>query len=125
MRIPLALVLLLAALVSDGCLHRKKAVTETVSGQAPAAASTPAPTTLIVTPGNGLTGKVVRYNAAGRFVVLEFPVGQMAALEQRLFVYRDGLKVGELKVTGPQRDDHIVADVTSGEALAGDEVREQ
>ena len=68
---------------------------------------------------------MARYNDAGRFVVLEFPVGHMPASEQRLFVYRGGLKVGEIKVTGPQRDDHIVADLTGGEAQAGDEVRDR
>jgi hypothetical protein len=78
-----------------------------------------------VTPANVLTGKVARYNEAGRFVVLEFPVGRMPRLEQRLFVYRNGLKVGELKVTGPQREERIVADVVAGEAQAGDEVRDR
>jgi hypothetical protein len=99
-----------------------------LAGAAPAPAVTPvasAPGTLIVTPGSGLTGKVARYNDAGRFVVLEFPVAHMPALQQQLFVYRNGLKVGELKVTGPQRDDHTVADLTTGEAQAGDEVRDR
>lgn len=119
-----------------GCAHKPEAVFKPVAGAtpgsprtsaaaAPAPASQPASGTLIVTPARSLAGKVARYNDAGRFVVLEFPVGQMAALEQRLFVYRNGLKVGELKVTGPQRDDHIVADLTNGEAQAGDEVRDQ
>jgi hypothetical protein len=40
-------------------------------------------------------------------------------------VYRRGLKVGEVKVTGPQRDDNIVADITAGEAAVGDEVRDR
>ena len=79
--------------------------------------------TLIVTPMPVLTGRVTSYNAPGRFVVLNFPVGHLPQLEQRLDVYRQGIKVGEVKVTGPQRDDHIVADVTQGEVEAGDEVR--
>jgi hypothetical protein len=49
----------------------------------------------------------------------------MAAIDQRLNVYRGGLKVGELIVTGPQREDSIVADVTAGEARTGDEVRDR
>jgi hypothetical protein len=81
------------------------------------------PAELIVTPGNSLTGKVVRYNEAGRFVVLDFPLGRTPPLEQRLFVYRSGLKVGEIKITGPQIENHIVADLTTGEAQPGDEVR--
>lgn len=80
---------------------------------------------LLVTPENSLTGRVLTYNGAGRFVVLDFPVGKLPALEQTLFVYRQGLKVGEVKVTGPERDTNTVADLVSGEAQKGDEVRDQ
>jgi hypothetical protein len=85
----------------------------------------PAPTPAIVTPDQVLAGKVTRFNEAGRFAVLEFPITHMPAIGQILFVYRSGLKVGEVKVTGPQRDDHTVADLTTGEALPGDEVRDK
>ena len=80
---------------------------------------------LIVTPENSLTGRVLTYNEAGRFVVLDFPVGKVPGRDQTLFVYRQGLKVGELKVTGPERDTNTVADLVSGEAQKGDEVRDQ
>jgi len=80
---------------------------------------------LLVTPENSLTGKVVTYNVAGRFVVLDFPVGRLPALDQRLFVYRLGLKVGEIKITGPERDTNTVGDLVSGQAQKGDEVRDQ
>ncbi len=79
----------------------------------------------VVTPEKGLIGTVASANTTARFVVLNFPVGRLPAVEQRLQVYRSGLKVGELKVSGPQLDDAIVADITAGEAKAGDEVREQ
>jgi len=80
---------------------------------------------LLVTPENSLTGRVLAYNAAGRFVVLDFPVGKLPAQERTLFVYRQGLKVGEVKITGPERDTNTVADLVSGEAQKGDEVRDQ
>jgi hypothetical protein len=35
------------------------------------------------------------------------------------------LKAGEVKITGPQRDSDIVADLTAGDAQVGDDVREQ
>jgi hypothetical protein len=79
----------------------------------------------IVTPDAGLTGKVAVYNEPGRFVVLNFPIGQMPKTGTRLFVYRNSLKVGEVKVTGPQRDDNIVADLVSGEARPADEIRDR
>jgi hypothetical protein len=68
---------------------------------------------------------VSAYNAVGRFVVLSFPVGRMPRLDQTLFLYRNGLKVAEVKVTGPQRDNNVVADIISGDAQAGDEVRSE
>jgi hypothetical protein len=80
---------------------------------------------LIVTPENALVGKVALVNSAARFVVLNFPLGKMAAAEQRLNLYRRGLKVGEVKVTGPAREDNIVADLVAGEAEVGDEARSQ
>jgi hypothetical protein len=75
-------------------------------------------------PDTALQGKVVSINASLRFVVLNFPVGRMAAVDQLMIVYRQGQKVGEIKVTGPQQDDNIIADVTTGDAQVGDEVRE-
>ena len=87
---------------------------------APAAALNP-----IVTPDNSLTAKVAAYNSAVRFVVLTFPVGPMPAMDQTLFLYRNGFKVGEVKITGPQRDNDTVADLVTGTAQVGDEVRDQ
>jgi len=81
--------------------------------------------TRIFTPDNLMVARVSSYNAAGRFVVLECPIDKMPILDQVLFVYRGGMKVGEIKVTGPARDNHTVADVIAGEALKGDEVRDK
>ena len=62
---------------------------------------------------------------AGRGWNKFFAVGQMPMLEQKLNVYRGGLKTGEVRITGPQRDDNIVADIVVGDAAAGDEVRDR
>ena len=80
---------------------------------------------VIVTADNSLTGKVARVNGEGRFVVMTFPVGHLPALQQRLAVYRLGLKVGDIRVTGPQLDDSVVGDILAGDAQPGDEVRAQ
>lgn len=85
--------------------------------------SNPPPTQPVVTPDTTFTGKIVAYNAVGRFVVISFPVGHAPSMDQTLFLYRGGLKVGQIKVTGPQRDNNIVADLISGNAQTGDEVR--
>jgi hypothetical protein len=109
--------LAMIGMLAAGCAHHKAAQTAR-----PAAAVAPP---AIVTPDNSLTARVVSYNASGRFVVLSFPPGQMPKLEQSLFLYRGGMKVGEVKITGPQRENNIVADLVTGEAQVGDEVRDQ
>ena len=107
---------LLAGSLATGCIWHKAKTTPAPSARMPPP---------VVRPDTSLTARVADYNAEGRFVVLSFPVGQMPKLEQTLFLYRGGLKVGEVRVTGPQRDNNIVADLVSGEAQAGDEVRDQ
>jgi len=112
------MVLMLAGMLVTGCsiFHRAKK-----AAPAPVAHTT----RTVVTPDSSLSARVASYNATGRFVVLSFPVGRMPKLDQTLFLYRDGLKVAEIKVTGPQRDNNIVADLVSGDVQVGDEVRDQ
>ena len=122
--------LLLTAVWASGCVTKNLPVFES-----PPSSSTGVPAQesrgpafadpLIVTPDVTLTGRVVVYNSAGRFVVLDFPVGQLPANDQVMFVFRQGLKVGEVKVTGPRRDHNTVADLVSGEARMGDAVRDR
>ena len=116
MKMLMPLTWLLVAMLAAGCASHK-------------AKKAPAPvahtTQTVVTPDNSLSARVASYNATGRFVVLSFPVSQMPKLEQTLFLYRNSLKVAEVKITGPQRDNNVVADLISGDALVGDEVRDQ
>jgi hypothetical protein len=118
-------------MLATGCAGGKRtppaaAATPGAGARPPAATSgTKTNETLIVTPENALIGKVAMVNSAGRFVVLNFPMGKMAAVEQRLNLYRHGLKVGEVRITGPQREDNIVADLVAGEAEVGDQARSQ
>ncbi len=138
----LAFILLLAGLVWIGCAGKRQPVFNSVPGPSPGiAGSLPAPPAappptepkkpaakkpeLIVTPEKALSGKVVTFNGAGRFVVLDFPSGKLPATDQRMFLYRAGLKVGEVKINDWQRDHYIVADLTDGEAQGGDEARDR
>ena len=88
----------------------------------PATITAPKP---IVTPDFSLAAKVVSVNTVGRFVVLSFPASQMPKLEQTLFLYRAGLKTAAVRVTGPQQENNIVADLVSGEAQVGDTVSDK
>jgi len=42
-----------------------------------------------------------------------------------LYLYRSGLKVATVNITGPQQGNIIVADVISGEARDGDTARQR
>jgi hypothetical protein len=130
MRIPFRLVLLVGALILSGCARRPMAAAQTgalarPNGFSGVTNTPPSAGRLIVSPENGFFGKVARANQNLRFVVLAFPITRMPAIEQRLVVYRGGLKVGEVKISGPQQDENIVADIVAGDADAGDEVRDQ
>jgi hypothetical protein len=78
---------------------------------------------VLVTPATGPSGKVASVNGPGRFVVITFQVGQGPAVDQKLQVYRGVVKVGEVKVSREQLGQNFVADIISGEARVGDEVR--
>jgi len=115
----LAVTFLLAAVIAlTGC----RAATPWSKARKQSVSATPEKP--IVTPANVLVGKIARVSQAGRFVVIVFPVGHLPALEQKMGVYRSGLKKGEVKITGPQLDDSVVADLTAGEAQPGDSVRQ-
>jgi hypothetical protein len=117
MKTPVLLFAALLALAAGGCAWLPKAP----SSAQPATAA-PAP---IVTPDYSLAAKVVSVNIVGRFVVLSFPASQMPKMDQTLFIYRAGLKTAEVRITGPQQDSNIVADLVSGDAQVGDTVRDQ
>jgi len=112
------LALLLIAGLAAGCTSPKSH--EIANAQ-------PAPTlsTAIVTPDLSLTAKVLSVNAVGRFVVLNFPSGQLPAVQSTVFLYRAGLKVAEIRITGPQDGNNTVGDLISGDANPGDTVRDR
>lgn len=129
MRSPFLCAGLIGLLAMVGCAHDKAVVAPRSPASSAAGAlstnASPAGEKLIVTPDKGLHGTVAWVNSNLRFVVLNFPVGRLPALGQHLNLYRRGLKVGEVKVSGPQRDDNIVADIITGDAETGDTVRDR
>ncbi len=112
--------ILLAAWVGSGCSTGGPGARPTPPGSA----TGPDPAEGVNRLDERVQGKVVEANARLRYVVMDFPLRRMPALEQRLNVYRDGQKVGEVKVSGPVRDTTVAGDVMVGEAREGDEVRE-
>ena len=129
---PLRSLLIFAAsvcLLAPGC-KSKPGAHPTVAKKATPAASTSSKTnapvvasTHQVTPASEIRGEISRVNAAARFVVIGFPVGVMPSKGAVLGVFRQGVKVGEIMVSGPQRDTFTVADILTGECRVGDETR--
>ncbi len=119
--------LLCGALVSLGCGcsegHRTaKDPFAPVTSGVPQPARPPG---LIVTPAPANRGRIILVNTSGRYVVLSCPFGYIPAIDRRLNVYRGGLKVADIKITGPQRDTSTVGDIIAGECQVGDETREE
>lgn len=117
--------ILLCGLLLTACARRKTVVPpfDTIT-HATRPVITATNESLTITAGTSLIGKISSINAAGRFVVITFAIGQMPANGQVLNVYRAALKVAEIKITGPQRDTNTVGDILAGEVKNGDEVRE-
>ncbi len=109
-----------------GCVH-KRPTSEPPHAPAPQTAPAaqlnspkPPPAT---TPSASVDGKVASVSAVGRFVVLNYPIGHLPVRGLQLNVYRNGAKVGQLQVSGPQMDDNVVADILAGEIQRGDVAR--
>jgi hypothetical protein len=115
-----AIGVLSAALLLTGCMHHKPAPGP--AEPAPPVMSQPPPSA-VIKPDLQATGRVAMVNAEARFVVISYPPGSALPTDQRLNVYRNGEKVGEIKVTGPQHENNTVADIVSGDVQLHDEVR--
>jgi hypothetical protein len=94
-----------------------------VTNQAPGPGPTPDSPALL--PDDRVEGRVVTVNPALRYVVIDFGLRHPPGLGQHLVVYRQGVKVGEVKVTGPMLGSAGAGDILSGQAAVGDIVREE
>ena len=74
---------------------------------------------------NAVVGKITSVNPGARFAVITFALGNVPGANRRLNIYRAGLKVGEIKITGPARDNNTVGDIIAGECQVNDEVKEE
>lgn len=113
--------MLIFALVLSGCARKKAAPSGHAASPRPGAAASKK--SAAPEPKTALAGEVAKVDPVARFVVLSFSLDSMPALDQQLRLYRHGTKVGEVKVTGPQRDRNVVADILTGAPEVGDEVR--
>jgi hypothetical protein len=85
----------------------------------------PAASKPVLTPDLRPVGKVARVDLDGRFVILSFSPGSVPKPEERLNVYRNGLKVAEVKVDAKwQTGNNTAADIVQGDVQVGDEARQ-
>jgi hypothetical protein len=107
----LLFLLVAAAMLGCGCALRP-------SPQA--APHSPGEGGLIVTPEQGPVGTVALVNEAARYVVIDLNFGHAPVQGRRLSLYRKGLKVGEIIITGPHQNTITAGDLIAGSASIGD-----
>lgn len=83
----------------------------------------PAPRYPVFTPITPVQGRVTLLNEKLRFVIVDFTFHQLPQPGQLLGLYRGAQRVGEVRISGPFRGQTVVADVMSGDARLGDQVR--
>ena len=79
-------------------------------------------TNLVIAPANSPVGHIRSVKRQLKFVVIDFPVGQVPADGTRLAVFRGGAKVGEVKISGSAKGTFIIGDILAGDAQDGDQV---
>jgi hypothetical protein len=77
----------------------------------------------VITLADPWAGKVALVNPEARFVILDYSLSQMPPMGQRLSVFRKGVRVGEVKISGQPQTGYVAADITTGEIKIGDESR--
>lgn len=119
-------IMAIAAALFAGCSTKprgKAAPTQAAAKPAPNASASATNKLHQVAASSDIRGEITQVNLPARFVVLNFPVGVLPAKGAILGVYRQGVKAGEIQVSGPQRDTFTIADILKGECRLGDEVR--
>ena len=119
----LASICLLALLGATGCSSTRENASTTAGRSVPGGKEALATEKLTVTPIDEPNGTIASANAVSRFVVIDFYLSPMPETGQQMNVYRDGSKVGEVRITGPRQFSNIAADLVAGEAKTGDNVR--
>jgi len=110
----------LAAILLAACAEPKSA-----DPRATLATTTPpVSTNLTYVPILAVTGKVAVSNPKARFVILSLTPGVYPPKGTHIYAYRDGVKVADLRIAGPQWDDKTVADILSGDPQVNDQIND-
>lgn len=112
-------------LVSGGCRQAPKQAAEKSAAAVQEPSGSRAGTRAAARPSQLLQGRILALRSNLRFVIIDFPNGQMPQLEQKLFAYRLDQRVAELRISGPYRGTTVAADIIAGEPGEGDLVRDR
>lgn len=85
-----------------------------------AVATNETPSVTLVLP---TSGRIHAVNDGGQFVVIDYTLGGLPPQQSLLSVYRNGEKVGELRLSGPAQYGFATADIVNGFIQVDDEVR--
>jgi len=69
------------------------------------------------------SGRIHSVNPGLQFVVVDYTIGGAPPMQSLVPVYRGNQKVGQLRLTGPERNGFVAADVVEGILQVDDEVR--
>jgi hypothetical protein len=128
-----AISILPVALLLAGCKSADAPQFKSTTGKNPAGRGAPATVAVdapatnkpAIRAADALSGRVIAVKEPLRFVIVDFLNSRMPKLDQQLSVYRLDQKVAEIKVSGPYLGTTVAADVTAGQALEGDLVRDR
>ncbi|MFM1943328.1 MAG: hypothetical protein RI897_2310 [Verrucomicrobiota bacterium] len=67
-------------------------------------------------------GRIVTVNLPLRYVVMDFELSTPPEIGQRMDVFREGLKIGEVQLSGPIMGSAAAGDIVTGQAAVGDTV---
>jgi hypothetical protein len=114
---------LLAGLLGAGCTTAPDARKSNSKKGDPKTGKAAPPTAPVISPVNALSGRVMLVNGPLKYIVAEGTLGRLPAADQVLNVYRDGQRVGEVRVSQQARGANFTADIVQGELRVGDTLR--
>ncbi len=92
----------------------------------PSAGATTSPTNAAAAKATMLlpaSGRIHSVSPVAPFVVVDYILGGMPPLQSTLDVFRAGQKVGQVRLSGPEQNGFVAADILSGILQIDDEVR--
>jgi len=125
---PFVWILLLSLCLLPGCSSSSKSPKDAppvATKKSKAAKPNKRPVPPKFAPANPIAGRIALVNPTLRYVVVDFSLGRRPVAGQQLNIYRQGQKVGEIRISSQAQENNFAADIVSGDVRTGDEAREE